>query len=137
MGKSSFLLTFQRAVRSTPLWLELQLKDLLTDGQAPSGLGLGEPQSSAWGSTGRRELGGDTGLGSLPCKRHTEGPGAAQVPRGKGRTRDVGHLPRPGPGPPAPLSRRERLWAARAGAAVHCHLCYRQQELHLQSPPDA
>lgn len=80
---------------STPLWLELQLKDLLIDGQAPSGLGPDEPQSSAWGSAGRREPGGDTGLGSLPCKRRTEGSGAAQAPHRKGMTSNLGHPPGP------------------------------------------
>lgn len=46
MGKSSFHLAFQRAVMSTPLQVELQLKHLLPDGQ-PQRLGLDEPQSSA------------------------------------------------------------------------------------------
>ena len=76
-----------------PASVELQLKDLLIDGQAPSGLGQDEPQSSACGSARRWEPGGERGLGSLPCKRRTEGSGTAQAPHGKGMTSDLGHSP--------------------------------------------
>ena len=75
---------------STPLQVELQLKDLPLDGQ-PSGWGW---MSRRARPGQRRQVGAgwDTGLGSLPCKRRTEGSGAAQVPPGKGRTRALGHL---------------------------------------------
>lgn len=107
------------------------------DEPGPSGLGLGEPQGKPrpGGSTGRWELGGDTGL-ETSCKG-TEGSWGCLEPHvEKKKEQDKGRG-----SPPkarlltAPLSRRERLWAAQAGVAVHCHLCYRQAGglPHLQS----